>query len=50
MVSLDCYEIAKSPLFSLQNGKTDFEVGDELRVQCSSFSSKGIPVLSLVDE
>ncbi|KAJ8566968.1 hypothetical protein K7X08_019176 [Anisodus acutangulus] len=28
--------------------KRDFEVGDELRVKCSSFSTKGIPVLSLV--
>ncbi|KAH0658282.1 hypothetical protein KY289_027030 [Solanum tuberosum] len=30
--------------------KRDFEVGDELRVKCSSFSTKGIPVLSLVKE
>ncbi|XP_030953897.1 polyribonucleotide nucleotidyltransferase 2, mitochondrial [Quercus lobata] len=32
------------------DGKEDFEVGDELRVECSSFSSKGIPVVSLVDD
>ena len=32
------------------NDKKDFEVGDELRVECSSFSSKGIPVFSLVDD
>ncbi|XP_016498172.1 polyribonucleotide nucleotidyltransferase 2, mitochondrial [Nicotiana tabacum] len=30
--------------------KRDFEVGDELRVKCSSFSTKGVPVLSLVKE
>ncbi|CAL2250546.1 unnamed protein product [Prunus armeniaca] len=32
------------------NGKNDFEVDDELRVVCVSFSSKGIPVMSLVDD
>ncbi|RWR91770.1 polyribonucleotide nucleotidyltransferase 2, mitochondrial isoform X1 [Cinnamomum micranthum f. kanehirae] len=32
------------------NGKRDFKVGEELRVQCSSFSSKGIPVMSLLDD
>lgn len=32
------------------NGEKDFNVGDELPVQCSSFTSKGIPVMSLVDE
>ncbi|KAG8637820.1 hypothetical protein MANES_15G166700v8 [Manihot esculenta] len=31
------------------NGKRDFELGDELRVKCTSFSSKGVPVMSLVD-
>lgn len=31
-------------------GKRDFEVGDELQVKCASFSSKGIPVVSLVDD
>ncbi|KAF3672924.1 Polyribonucleotide nucleotidyltransferase 2, mitochondrial [Capsicum annuum] len=30
--------------------KRDFDVGDELRVECSSFSTKGIPVLTLVKE
>ncbi|KAF3444628.1 hypothetical protein FNV43_RR14321 [Rhamnella rubrinervis] len=33
-----------------KNGKEDYEIGDELRVKCSSFSSKGIPVMSLVDD
>ncbi|KAH1091942.1 hypothetical protein J1N35_019199 [Gossypium stocksii] len=32
------------------NGEKEFTVGDELLVQCSSFSSKGIPVMSMVDE
>ncbi|GMI99138.1 hypothetical protein like AT5G14580 [Hibiscus trionum] len=32
------------------NGEREFTVGDELRVQCSSFTSKGIPVMSLVDK
>ncbi|XP_021821379.1 polyribonucleotide nucleotidyltransferase 2, mitochondrial [Prunus avium] len=32
------------------NGKNDFEVDDELQVVCVSFSSKGIPVMSLVDD
>ncbi|KAI5341196.1 PREDICTED: polyribonucleotide nucleotidyltransferase [Prunus dulcis] len=32
------------------NGKNDFEVDDELRVVCVSFSSKGIPVMSLEDD
>ncbi|KAL5793213.1 hypothetical protein ACOSP7_001807 [Xanthoceras sorbifolium] len=32
------------------NGKDDFEVGNELLFECSSFTSKGIPVMSLVDE
>ncbi|KAJ8623923.1 hypothetical protein MRB53_032453 [Persea americana] len=32
------------------NGMRDFEVGEELRVQCSSFSGKGIPVMSLLDD
>ncbi|KAL9458378.1 hypothetical protein AB3S75_007276 [Citrus x aurantiifolia] len=31
------------------NEKTDFVVGDELLVKCSSFTGKGIPVVSLVD-
>ncbi|XP_042456939.1 polyribonucleotide nucleotidyltransferase 2, mitochondrial-like [Zingiber officinale] len=29
------------------NGRRDFEVGKELQVRCSSFSTKGIPVFSL---
>ncbi|CAO2842131.1 unnamed protein product [Amaranthus hypochondriacus] len=33
-----------------KNNKTDVEIGDELRVQCSSFSSKGVPVMSLVED
>lgn len=37
--------------YAVQPGaKRDFEVGDELRVKCSSFSTKGVPVLSLVKE
>ncbi|KAI9178408.1 hypothetical protein LWI28_026116 [Acer negundo] len=32
------------------NGKDNFEVGNELLVECSSFTGKGIPVMSLVDE
>ncbi|KAB2610214.1 polyribonucleotide nucleotidyltransferase 2 [Pyrus ussuriensis x Pyrus communis] len=32
------------------NGRTDFEVNDELRVECVSFSVKGIPVMSPVDD
>ncbi|KAK9925332.1 hypothetical protein M0R45_033659 [Rubus argutus] len=32
------------------NGMKDFEINDELRVECVSFSSKGIPVMSLVDD
>ncbi|KAM1075870.1 hypothetical protein PS2_023195 [Malus domestica] len=32
------------------NGRTDFEVNDELQVECVSFSGKGIPVMSLVDD
>ncbi|XP_019442534.1 PREDICTED: polyribonucleotide nucleotidyltransferase 2, mitochondrial isoform X2 [Lupinus angustifolius] len=31
-----------------ENNKSDFNIGDELRVVCSSFNSKGVPVLSLV--
>ncbi|CAL5371836.1 unnamed protein product [Camellia sinensis] len=32
------------------SGRRDFEIGDELRVTCSSFSSKGIPVMSMVED
>ncbi|WOL02963.1 polyribonucleotide nucleotidyltransferase 2, mitochondrial [Canna indica] len=32
------------------NGRMDFEVGKELHVRCSSFSSKGIPVFSLLKD
>lgn len=31
------------------NEKKDFDVGDELLVRCSSFTGKGIPVMSLAD-
>ncbi|MQM07727.1 hypothetical protein Taro_040567 [Colocasia esculenta] len=31
------------------NGRRDFELGDDLDVKCSSFSSKGIPVMSILD-
>ncbi|KAK6129340.1 hypothetical protein DH2020_036913 [Rehmannia glutinosa] len=30
--------------------RRDFEVGEEVRVKCSSFSSKGVPVMSLLQE
>ncbi|KAF5739609.1 polyribonucleotide nucleotidyltransferase 2 mitochondrial [Tripterygium wilfordii] len=33
-----------------KNGKNHFEVGDELRVQCSSFSTSGVPVVSSVND
>ncbi|XP_078148969.1 polyribonucleotide nucleotidyltransferase [Carex rostrata] len=32
-----------------ENGKKDFEVGDEVDVLLSTFSTKGIPIFSLVD-
>ncbi|XP_050224265.1 polyribonucleotide nucleotidyltransferase 2, mitochondrial [Mercurialis annua] len=33
-----------------KNCKREFEVGDELQVECTSFSSKGIPVMALLDD
>ncbi|KAL9681748.1 hypothetical protein QQ045_013536 [Rhodiola kirilowii] len=30
-----------------ENAKKDFNVGEEIQVECSSFSSKGIPVMTL---
>lgn len=36
--------------FEGDNDKRDFKVGDELHVMCSSFSTKGIPVMSLVED
>lgn len=33
-----------------ENNKKDFKVGDKMQVVCSSFSSKGIPVLSSEDD
>lgn len=32
------------------NGKQNFEVGNEVRVQCTSFNSKGIPVMSILQD
>ncbi|KAK9271978.1 hypothetical protein L1049_002347 [Liquidambar formosana] len=32
------------------SGKRNFEVGDKLQVACSSFTSKGIPIMSLVED
>ncbi|XP_078429186.1 polyribonucleotide nucleotidyltransferase isoform X2 [Wolffia australiana] len=32
------------------NARRDFQTGDELRVKCSSFSSKEIPVMTLVED
>uniref|UniRef100_A0A7N0U2G6 Polyribonucleotide nucleotidyltransferase 2, mitochondrial n=1 Tax=Kalanchoe fedtschenkoi TaxID=63787 RepID=A0A7N0U2G6_KALFE len=31
-----------------ENGRKDFSVGEEIRVECSSFNSKGIPVMTIV--
>ncbi|GAU16225.1 hypothetical protein TSUD_298570 [Trifolium subterraneum] len=33
-----------------ENGKKDFKIGDEMRVVCSSFNSKRIPIMSAVDD
>ncbi|KAL0377408.1 UNVERIFIED_CONTAM: Polyribonucleotide nucleotidyltransferase 2, mitochondrial [Sesamum radiatum] len=36
-------------MFRFETGsRRDFEVGEEMRVKCSSFSSKGFPVMTLV--
>lgn len=32
-----------------ENGRKDFEVGEEVDVLLSTFSTKGIPIFSLVD-
>ncbi|KAF7818445.1 polyribonucleotide nucleotidyltransferase 2, mitochondrial [Senna tora] len=32
------------------DGRTDYKLGEEMQVVCSSFSRKGIPVLSLADD
>ncbi|XP_044466313.1 polyribonucleotide nucleotidyltransferase 2, mitochondrial isoform X2 [Mangifera indica] len=32
------------------NGKEEFKIGDEMLVKCSSFTGKGIPVMSSVNE
>ncbi|KAL7100665.1 hypothetical protein ACP275_08G009400 [Erythranthe tilingii] len=38
-------------MYRFENGsKRDFEVGDEMRVKCYSFSTKGVPVMSLVQQ
>ncbi|EYU44773.1 hypothetical protein ABFS82_08G009600 [Erythranthe guttata] len=38
-------------MYRFENGsKRDFEVGDEMRVKCCSFSTKGVPVMSLVQQ
>lgn len=43
--------VAKGPCVFMQtNGRRDFEEGDELRVQCTRFNRKGVPVMSLVDD
>lgn len=36
-------------LFMQMGRKRDFEVGEEVQVKCSSFSSKGVPVMSMLD-
>ncbi|KAL2930534.1 Polyribonucleotide nucleotidyltransferase 2 mitochondrial [Bienertia sinuspersici] len=33
-----------------KHDKGDYKVGDELRVQCSSFTGKGVPIMSLVKD
>ncbi|KAL9666281.1 hypothetical protein QQ045_000608 [Rhodiola kirilowii] len=33
-----------------ENSKKDFNVGEEIRVECSSFSGKGIPVLTVLKD
>ncbi|KAL9679708.1 hypothetical protein QQ045_017574 [Rhodiola kirilowii] len=33
-------------LSSMENSKKDFNVGEEIRVECSSFSGKGFPNLT----
>ncbi|XP_061359613.1 polyribonucleotide nucleotidyltransferase 2, mitochondrial [Gastrolobium bilobum] len=33
-----------------EDSKRDFKIGDKMQVVCSSFSSKGIPVLTTVDD
>ncbi|CAJ2665344.1 unnamed protein product [Trifolium pratense] len=33
-----------------ENGKKDFKIGDEMQVVCSSINSKGVPVMSAVDD
>ncbi|KAI3665970.1 hypothetical protein L6452_44606 [Arctium lappa] len=32
------------------NGKQDFEVGNEVQAHCTSFNSKGIPVMSIIQD
>ncbi|XP_057758466.1 polyribonucleotide nucleotidyltransferase 2, mitochondrial [Arachis stenosperma] len=36
--------------FEENSDKRNFKIGEEIRVACSSFSSKGIPVMTMVDE
>ncbi|CAM8999180.1 unnamed protein product [Rhodiola kirilowii] len=33
-----------------ENSKKDFNVGEEIRVECSSFSGKGIPVPTILKD
>ncbi|XP_050384226.1 polyribonucleotide nucleotidyltransferase 2, mitochondrial [Argentina anserina] len=37
-------------MYRFKANAKDFDINDELRVECVSFSSKGIPVMSLVDD
>lgn len=32
------------------DGEAEFEIGDALQVKCTSFTTKGIPVMALVDD
>ncbi|KAI7724885.1 hypothetical protein M8C21_025811 [Ambrosia artemisiifolia] len=36
--------------FESDDGKEDFEVGNEVQAQCTSFTSKGIPVMSIIQD
>ncbi|KAJ0667417.1 putative polyribonucleotide nucleotidyltransferase [Helianthus annuus] len=36
--------------FESDGGKEEFEVGNEVHVQCTSFTSKGIPVMSIIQD
>jgi polyribonucleotide nucleotidyltransferase len=37
-------------MYIFQGDKDKFKKGDTLRVKCTSFNTKGVPVMALVDE